>query len=220
MTRLYVTQTLDTNLTLSLEQSHYVVNVLRHKAGDTLTVFNGKDGEFSFQIQEITKKGIFCKAIECLRPFEALPPLTLMFAPIKQVDWMIEKATEIGVTHFMPVITDHCHVRKLNFVRLRRISIEASEQCERLCVPEFSPLILLKEASYDTPILFAYERLEKGEHTDYPNFDTVLIGPEGGFSPDEVQFLLQKCTPMSLGKTILRAETAAIVALDRVRSSR
>jgi 16S rRNA (uracil1498-N3)-methyltransferase len=227
MIRLFIANTLSIgqNLSLSTEQSHYLINVMRCKMQDTIHLFNGKDGEFCFQIENIRKQGVSGTVISCLLGQKKLPSLTLIFAPIKQdrLSFMIEKATELGVTHLQPVITQYTSMKRINCERILRIATEAAEQCERMCVPTCGNLIPLMQYMQDktdeTHIAFAYERLSaEGKMIPlYKKANALLIGPEGGFSADEVLFLRQKCNSISLGGLILRAETAAIIGLDRLR---
>ncbi|HCU06287.1 MAG TPA: 16S rRNA (uracil(1498)-N(3))-methyltransferase [Holosporales bacterium] len=227
MIRLFIANTLSIGqkLSLSTEQSHYLMNVMRCKIQDTLHLFNGQDGEFCFQITDIGKQGVRGTLIECILGQKKLPPLTLIFAPIKQdrLSFMIEKATELGVTHFQPVLTKYTSMKRVNCERILRIATEASEQCERMCVPtcgELMPLMhYMQDKADDIHIAFAYERLmSEGGTTPFDEkLNALLIGPEGGFSADEVLLLRKKCSPISLGALILRAETAAIVGLDRLR---
>lgn len=227
MIRLFVSDCLSIGQTLSLstEQSHYLMNVMRCKLQDTVNLFNGRDGEFCFQVTDARKKGVSGAVVSRASVQKKLPSLTLIFAPIKQdrLSFMIEKATELGVTHFQPVLTKHTSMKRINPDRILRIATEASEQCERMCLPTCADLMPLQQymqdKADDTHIAFAYERLEaEGLATpSYEHSNALLIGPEGGFSDDEVLLLRKKCFPISLGSLILRAETAAIVGLDRLR---
>ncbi len=229
MIRLFIVDPLSIGQTLSLstEQSHYLMNVMRCKVQDTVNLFNGSDGEFCFQITQIHKKGVSGNVVSYALVQKILPSLTLIFAPIKQdrLSFMIEKATELGCTHFQPVLTQYTTMKRINRARILRIATEAAEQCERMCVPTCADLIPLQQYMQDKPdsphIAFAYERLTaEGVITtpiDDKQLNALLIGPEGGFSEEEVLLLRKKCTPISLGSLILRAETAAIVGLDRLR---
>ena len=227
MIRLFTANTLSIGQTLSLstEQSHYLMHVMRCKVQDTIHLFNGKDGEFFFQITDIRKHGVIGTIISCLFGQKKLPSLTLIFAPIKQerLSFMIEKATELGVTHFQPVLTEYTSMKRVNCERILRIATEAAEQCERMCVPTCGALLPLMHYMQnkidEIHIAFAYERLATDVKT-IPfdkKMNALLIGPEGGFSADEVLLLSEKCRPISLGTLILRAETAAIIGLDRLR---
>ncbi|MBP9753086.1 MAG: 16S rRNA (uracil(1498)-N(3))-methyltransferase [Proteobacteria bacterium] len=215
-------------LLLLKEQAHYVANVLRQKVGDVIFFFNGKDGEWKGVIRNIAKSGLEVEFVEQTRIYKPLKELHLIFSPIKQdrLSYMIEKATELGVTHLKPIITEYTQMRKINEERLIKIAIEASEQSERLCIPQ----ILKEETLNDFLKGFAFQKQEiafcnESLAVDLPFYNGVLpkqlkgvmIGPEGGFSNTERDMLSKVCFNMSLGAQILRAETAAIVALDRVR---
>ena len=227
MIRLFIADCLSIGQTLSLstEQSHYLMNVMRCKVQDTVRLFNGSDGEFYFQITDMRKKGISGTVVACACVQKVLPSLTLIFAPIKQdrLSFMIEKATELGVTHFQPVLTKHTSMKRINRERVLRIATEAAEQCERMCVPTCADLMPLQQymqdKSNDIQVAFAYERLgaEGGEVSIKKNLNALIIGPEGGFAEEEVALLKDACYPITLGPFILRAETAAIVGLDRLR---
>lgn len=224
MQRLYIQEPLELHHTVELKEDHvhYLLNVLRFKEQDELLFFNGKDGEFLGKIFAIKKKSVHIQLIQKVKDHLKTPFLKLIFSPIKQdrLNFMIEKATELGVTHFQPVLTEYTQVRKLNIERLQKIAIEASEQSERCDIPVFLDILPLNEYIQNTQdlIVFCCERHHDDVKKDYDQkAKAVLIGPEGGFSPKEKEYLMKKCTVMSLGNTILRAETAAIIALDRIR---
>lgn len=226
--RLYVPQPLRAREKINLPspQAHYLLNVLRRKPGDQLRVFHDTSGEFLGTILEISKKGcVVLLERQTRAPVDTLP-VTLFFAPIKRqrLEILLEKATELGVNHLQPVKTQHS-MELGNIERLQVIVTEAAEQCERLTVPRISPLVDLKTlvAQWDAtlPLYWCLERagdpLLKVLDTSKPI--ALLTGPEGGFSQEEIAGLQQKdfIKPVSLGSTILRAETAAIVALGCVQ---
>jgi len=227
MIRLFIENTfsIGQKLSLSTEQSHYLMHVMRCKIQDTVQLFNGQDGEFCFQITEMRKQGVSGTLISRIAEQKKLASLTLIFAPIKQdrLSFMIEKSTELGVTHFQPVLTQYTSMKRINSKRILRIATEASEQCERMCVPtcgELMPLThYMQDKTNDTHIAFAYERLilKEGAPPLDAKLNALLVGPEGGFSAEEVLLLTDKCNAISLGSLILRAETAAIIGLDRLR---
>jgi 16S rRNA (uracil1498-N3)-methyltransferase len=219
------------SLTLSKEQSHYLINVLRMQAGDRLYVFNGKVGEWLACIESAHKKATILDIIEQNRPQPKPADLTYIFAPLKQarLDYMVQKAVEMGVSRLAPVLTQHTQVHKLNLDRLRANVIEAAEQCGVLHVPEVNePVklpVLLETWDASRQILFCDEAAESINplHTlqsmqEGPK--AVLIGPEGGFSEQERDMLLglDYVTPIGLGPRILRADTAAVAALTIVQS--
>lgn len=205
------------------EVAHRLANVLRLQAGEVVGLFNGRDGEWSARLHLAGRRDLRL-AVEhrvLLQPSEQ--ELRLCFAPIKQprVDWLIEKATELGVTRLSPVITRYTQVSKLRPERLESIVIEAAEQCERLTVPVIDPPLpldrLLADWPSDRALLFCDERGDAPllAHAAPPPPVTLLVGPEGGFAPEEGAALRARpgIVPVSLGPRILRAETAALAAL-------
>ena len=227
--RLYVESPLNEGgfVSLSKEQSHYLVNVMRKAVGDGVRLFNGKDGEYVCEITEASKKSVGLAIQTCIvtRPV-VLREVHLYFAPIKKqrMEWMIEKSVELGVTHLHPVLTQNPEVRKLNDERVRHQIIEACEQCERLDVPELCEVMDLKKSVATLPqglsLFAAIER--QGDVpliSDVVSGDkdmAVLIGPEGGFTQEEVDWLKHQgnVSAVSLGVRILRAETAALYVLS------
>ena len=211
------------SLTLEKTQSHYLSNVMRLTEGDTFKIFNGVHGEWLVKVVNPSKKAFEIEVLECIRPQIQEPYKALLFPPIRQnrMDFMIEKATELGVTDFYPILTDNTNVTKINPDRLRKIIIEAVEQSERLVVPEIHPLAPLRETLNSWDVSKAiYVGAERQDVQSLSTADPVpasLVGPEGGFSPKEFAFF-QKfdfVKPVSLGPNILRAETAAIVMVGR-----
>jgi len=226
--RLYVTAPLGPDATVALDagQAHYVTNVMRLEVGAALGVFNGRDGEWSATLAEAAKKKAALRIGERRRAQDRLPELTLAFAPPKgpRLATIVEKATELGATALVPVITARSVVRGVDPARLRAVAIEAAEQCGRLSVPaiaEAAPLAKFVSAwPADRRLIFCDESgggaplaqmalLAPGEPVG------ILIGPEGGFSDDERAAVRR--TPgvlaASLGPRILRVDTAAIGAL-------
>lgn len=210
---------------------HYLIHVLRLGAGDEVAVFNGRDGEWRARIDGI-RKGSCSVVVETqLRPQVAEPDLWLLFAPIKRapIDFLAQKATELGVSALWPVITAHTQVARVNTGRLRANAIEAAQQCERLGVPEiFAPkplaevmdswprsrrILWCDESGGGKPIAAALGAIAKGD--DGPGPWAVLIGPESGFAPTELDGLgkLPFVTPVALGPRVMRADTAALAAL-------
>jgi 16S rRNA (uracil1498-N3)-methyltransferase len=224
--RLYIQNPLTINEIISLknEQAHYILNVLRLSIGDKIHFFDNLNGEFLAHLISSTKKEACFQILEKRHSFKPLKKLKLVFSPLKKdrLNIMIEKATELGATHFQPICTEYTQVRKVNIERLQKIAIEACEQSERQDLPIFYDLINLDQYLADTQdkVAFCCERLSSHHENDFTQYDTIIIGPEGGFSPSEKIRLSDKLPSMSLGNTILRAETAAIVALDRMRFSR
>lgn len=208
------------------EQAHYLKNVLRRNEGDRVRLFNGREGEWLGALAGLSKKGGAVNLSYQLRtqPVHARR-VHLYFAPIKKtaMDWMIEKAVELGATDIHPVVTQNTEVRKMNAERLTKQVFEAAEQCERLEIPVLHEIAALERA-FDAkiPVLACIERQNARDiATATPkNGDIgILIGPEGGFTADEKTFLSQKAgiTPVTLGDSVLRAETAACYALIAVQ---
>lgn len=214
---------------LTAEQAHYLKNVLRKGQGDHVRVFNGAGGEWLLELQELGKKGGMGLCARLLAAQSAVSRrVHLLFAPIKKarLDFLIEKAVELGATDLHPVITSRTENRHLNTDRMTAQIIEAAEQCERLDVPQLHaarPLAdMLAAWPVQTAILAAIERQEApplSTRSVAGNEDIGgLIGPEGGFSPDEIDLLgrYETVKPVSLGPRILRAETAAMLFLSCV----
>ena len=206
------------------EQAHYLGSVLRKSEGESIRVFNGRDGEWRADIIEIGKKSGRLRVVEVLRDQNIVADMTLLFAPVRKhrTAFIIEKATELGVRRLQPVFTQRTQFPRLNTEKSRLQAIEAAEQTERLDVPEIEPVQPLKDllAAWDgRPILFADEAGGgKSAETAVRQVETpaaILIGPEGGFSPEERAELLglDFVIPVSLGPRILRADTAALSVL-------
>lgn len=226
--RLYVPQALRAREKINLPspQTHYLLHVLRRKPGDQLRLFHDASGEFLGTILEISKKGCVVLLEQQTRPPVDTLSVTLCFAPIKRqrLEILLEKATELGVTHLQPVKTQHS-MELGNIERLQAIVIEAAEQCERLTIPQISPLVDLKTLVGKWDVKFPlYWCLERAGEPILKILDTsrpvaLLTGPEGGFSQEEIAWLQGKnfIKPINLGSTILRAETATMVALGCVQ---
>lgn len=209
---------------------HYLKNVMRLEAGAQLRVFNGRDGEFLGIISEIDKKRCVLKFQKLLKTQpSAERKVHLLFAPIKKerMEWLIEKSVELGVTDLHPVLTQNTDIRKLNDEKMAAQIIEAAEQCERMTIPTLHRCEDLWKVLggwvCETPILAAIERVEEAKplSSAIPAGDVAfLIGPAGGFTAEEKEKMMKmrEITPISLGETILRAETAAIAALSRLIS--
>lgn len=214
------------SLSLSQAQSHYLANVMRRKAGDKLRIFNGRDGEYVAEIETVTKKSVMLVALEQIREQPEAPLIScLLVAPIKKarMDFLIEKAVEMGMTDFYPVLTQNTEVRKVNFERIEAQIIEAAEQCERLDIPRVHKFWKLKDSvdAWDLPVQL-YAAVEHGDNIhmrEQGDVRAVLIGPEGGFTEEEKSWLAnhKKVKCISLGARILRAETAALAALAWMR---
>jgi len=212
------------NLTLEKTQSHYLVNVMRTRTGEQIRIFNGKDGEWLATVETPSKKACELLPIQKLRPQTEEPYKALLFPPIRQnrLDFMIEKATELGVSDFYPILTEHTTIKKINPERLLKITIEASEQSERLSIPNFHPLKSLRETlnewDSEKKINVAIERQDFPTLSASQGASASLVGPEGGFAEKELTFFksFDFLHPISLGPSILRTETAAIIMLAAV----
>jgi 16S rRNA (uracil1498-N3)-methyltransferase len=224
--RLYIDSSLkkEGEVSLSKDHLHYLSNVLRMKSGQDLRVFNGRDGEWRASLETLSKKQATLKINENLRaPVEA-PDIRLAFALVRRhrTAFIIEKATELGVSVLEPVITDRTQFPKLNLEKARTQIIEAAEQTERLDLPSINaPQNLLdwNNAHSDRSVLFADEAGGGESVVDiFKSLErpiTLLVGPEGGFSDTERAMLRdqENVIPVSLGPRILRADTAALSLL-------
>jgi 16S rRNA (uracil1498-N3)-methyltransferase len=225
--RLYVDAPLssDAIAPLSPEQTHYLKTVLRRPEDAELRLFNGLDGEWLGRLAFSSKKDSSVSLIRQIRE-QAFRPLRLhlIFAPIKKdrMDFLVEKAVELGVTDLHPVLTQFTTIRDINPERMTRQIIEAGEQCERLDLPKLHPLRTLKDfiPAWDKtiPVLGGFERIDAPFISTIPNLPQelgLLIGPEGGFGDEERSALLTQSwiKAVSLGDQILRAETAALFGL-------
>ena len=209
---------------LAKEQSHYIRNVLRLSIGGFIRIFNGKDGEFLSSLIS-TDKLCVLTIEKLLKPQHSPTGPWLFFSPIKKdrLSFLIEKAVELGAQKLVPVITERTIIRALNIDKIRLTIIEAAEQCERLDVPEIlSPIPLknvFKVLKESQTLYFCKERSHAPslQSLSIPGNASILIGPEGGFTDAEMAFLDSnpQTQPVSLGKRILRAETAAIYALSQ-----
>jgi 16S rRNA (uracil1498-N3)-methyltransferase len=231
--RLYVDADLSSGARFpaSPEQANYLLNVLRARAGDTVRLFNGRNGEWTAAIADVSKRGCTLALAHQTRPQAVGPDIDYLFAPLKRarLDYMVQKAAEMGVRRLRPLITRHTVAERVNLDRLRANAIEAAEQCGVLWVPEVLEPVKFEAAltGWDTgrTLIFADEdalvanpidtlrRVPKGPIA-------VLIGPEGGFHTEERALLrIQSFTvPLSLGPRIMRADTAAVAALALVNA--
>lgn len=216
MTRLYISQTLEASQIIQLDkdQRHYLEKVLRFQPGDYFAGFNQRDGEWKILFK---KPDYVC--MEKLRAPSPTPTSWLAFAPLKNdpMNFLIEKATELGVTNFQPILTDRTNSHRINLEKLTKNACEAAQQCERFDIPHVHEPLPLKNFIKKLPQgIHWYASMERSEENlsglEFPA--GFIIGPEGGWSPEERIILEQNTTLISLGKNILRAETAAIVSLS------
>jgi len=232
--RLYVTAALAPNARMALDEraAHYLRNVLRRAVGDPVQVFNGRDGEYAAAISQCDKRMVELTLDSRQRQQESGPDVWLCFAPLKKdaVDFLVEKATELGVAAFHPVFTQNTAASRLNTERLTANAIEAAEQCERLTLPKVAEpvsldqclaawdnnrhILLCAEAGDALPMADALHRFTGTPSK--PNSWAILCGPEGGFARTELDRLIKLpfVTPVGLGPRILRADTAALAALS------
>lgn len=225
--RLYVQSELITgqSVVLDEEQSHYLCNVMRQEKGTLLSCFDGKNGEFDCLLNVVHKKHSEIIVGAQSKVFNQAPDLWLLFAPVKKdkTDFIIEKATELGVRRIVPTITERTIVEKVRSERYNAQAIEAAEQCRRLDVPAIAVAIGLSDLlSGWNPerTLFFMDETGRGLPA-IPAFNNtgtpaaILVGPEGGFSENELELLdkLPYTKSVSLGSRILRAETAVVAAL-------
>lgn len=210
-------------LTIDGGQAHYLTGVMRLKAGDRIILFDDRTGEWHADIENAGKRSVDVRLTAQTRHRENVPDLWLLAAPIKKgrIDWVAEKASELGVARWQPVITQRTIVDRLNLDRLRAHMIEAAEQCERTALPILdAPMKLdamLRDWPADRTLIFADE--EGGmpiADAVAPSPAAILIGPEGGFTPDERAMIraIPQALGVSLGPRILRADTAMVAAVS------
>ncbi len=218
-------------LPLSREASHYLVTVLRFSEGDAVLVFNGKDGEWLGKMTKADRKAATLTLVRQTRPQPEPTDIDYLFAPIKtgRLDYLVQKAVEMGASRLTPVITRHTQFSRLNAERMQANMVEAAEQCGVLHVPELTPEIKLDALLAQWPatrtLIFCDERADipnpvAALQATKPGPLAVLIGPEGGFSAEEREIILKipSVTRLSLGPRILRADTAGIAALALVQA--
>jgi 16S rRNA (uracil1498-N3)-methyltransferase len=220
--RLFVDQPLaeGTDVALDSAQANYLLNVMRLKAGDAVRCFDDRTGEWAAELASAGRRDARLRMVAHLAPREPVPDLWLVAAPIKRqrVDWMAEKACELGVARFVPVLTRRAVVDKLNLDRLRAHMIEAAEQCGRTALPALDEPAKLERLLGDWPadrILYFADETGGDRFVAEPGPAAILIGPEGGFDPAERAAIraLPQARGISLGPRILRAETAALAAV-------
>lgn len=219
-------------LELARDQANYLLNVLRLRSGDSILVFNGRDGEWLCAIRAEGRKQASLEALEQTRPQPPAPDLLYLFAPLKhaRLDYMAQKAVEMGAGVLQPVLTRYTQVSRLNLERLAANAVEAAEQCGILALPQIRAeqplaaalaaleperlLIFCDEAQEPQSPITALQKAPRGPLA-------VLIGPEGGFDESERSAILQRerVLRLSLGPRILRADTAAVAALAVVQAT-
>ena len=222
--RLYVEPPLSAGVAVGLNatQANYLGNVLRLKEDGEVLLFDGASGEWLARVVEVSKRRMILGVVEPTRPQECMPDLWLAFAPVKKgrVDWLVEKAVELGVARLQPVITQRTIVDKLNLERMRAHIVEAAEQCGRTALATIDePVklqVFLKALDPARTLYFADETGgELAASAFKPGAATILTGPEGGFTSEEAELVraLAGSKAISLGPRILRAETAALASV-------
>lgn len=226
--RLHVEAALGPNarITPSPEQAHYLLHVMRAKAGERVSLFNGRDGEWRATISEVAKRNCTLVCETQTAPQTQAPDLWLVFAPIKKTpsDYLAQKATELGVRVLQPVFTRRTIVTRVNLERMRANAIEAAEQSGRTDIPETREPLPLEKLLANWPterkLLFCDEAGDAPTIAEALNSSrnepwAILTGPEGGFDPKERELIraVFSVVPVTLGQRILRADTAALAAL-------
>ena len=228
--RLYFSEKIQSDLVayLSKDQSHYLKDVMRLKMMDTFAVFNSQ-GEWKASIQNFEKQAVKIKILEKLRDKKNEKNIWLAFTPIKQnpLNFIIQKGTELGVQKFIPILSERTAVKDINIKRVKKIIIESAEQSNRISVPEITALEKLKNFISSFPkkgcLVFCDINCDQSDFKKIlskkdPDPICVLIGPEGDFSENERNLIinLEQSKSISLAKNILRAETAAVAAVTLV----
>mgnify|MGYP002777075879 CR=1 FL=1 len=222
--RLFVADALaaGASITLDQPQSHYLGSVMRRQPGDMVRLFNGRDGEWAARVASVAKKAVALVAERQSAPQEAVPDLWLCAAPLKKgrIDWLVEKACELGVARLQLVTTQRTVVDKPNLDRLAAHMVEAAEQCGRTAVPELAAPVMLERLLRDWPasraLIFADETGAAPMTAGLaPAPAAILIGPEGGFTAEERAAIRAHpaAVSISLGPRTLRADTAALAAI-------
>ncbi len=234
MQRLFVPDDLaeGTEIEPSPQQSHYLANVLRLGEGAEILLFNGRDGEWSATIAARAKRSVQLKVLVLQRPQPPLPDLVYCFAPLKhgRLDYLVQKAVEMGAGALQPVATQHTQVAKPGIERLRSNVIEAAEQCGILAVPQVRESEKLERllANWDPERRLIFCDEDSSTNNPLPALRAItekklglLVGPEGGFSEAERRMLraLPFVTAIPLGPRILRADTAAVAALAVIQAT-
>lgn len=226
--RLYVEASLGAGARVEPDsgQAHYLIHVMRAKAGDAVTLFNGRDGEWLARLAEVKKRSCVLACERQTQKQREVPDIWLCFAPIKKTpaDYVVQKATELGVRVLQPVFTRRTIVSRVNMQRMHANAVEAAEQSGRLSIPETREPMdlqnLLSSWPRDRKLLFCDEAGGAPAIADALRGALggtwgILTGPEGGFDPDEAVLVrsLPFVIPVSLGNRILRADTAALASL-------
>lgn len=234
MQRLFVEDAIipGTGIATSSEQFNYLANVLRMSDGAEVLIFNGRDGEWKARLAFPSKKKLVLVPQEQTRPQPEPCDLHYLFAPLKvgRIDYLIQKAVEMGAGVLQPVMTQHVQGKITNLERLQANAIEASEQCGILAIPQVQQPVKLRDLLETWPSSRRIIYCDEGDEGQNPlpilsrikeRQLALLIGPEGGFSDEERQLLRhhESVTPIPLGPRILRADTAAVAALAVIQAA-
>ncbi len=224
MIRLYLENVLPADHVLSLgeTQSHYLLKVMRLKEGDEILVFNGLDGEWKAKLIDSSKKSASLQVQEQTRKQVKGQDLWLLFSPLKpkRQEFLVEKATELGVYCLCPVLCERTSIPKVNLEKMKAHVIEAAEQSGRLNIPDIKPLTPLKKLLENWPLerqlIFGDESLTAPALNTFELKEPLafLVGPEGGFTSQEFDLLRSKGKGVTLSSNILRSETAALVGVS------
>ena len=214
------------------EQANYLLRVLRLGEGDQLLLFNGRDGEWRAEIGQVTKRGCSLVPLAQVRAQTGGPDIHYLFAPLKRsrLDYMVQKAVELGVARLVPVLTRRTIAERVNLDRMRANAVEAAEQCGVLRLPAIAEPAKLETALAGWDALRTLVLCDEEAPVANPlaalsplrgRSLALLIGPEGGFAPEERALLLSKpfVTAISLGPRIMRADTAAVAALALINAA-
>ncbi len=235
--RLFVEAPLSSGATVALDraQANYLANVLRLRSGERVLLFNGRDGEWEARLEEAGKRGGALALVTQTRRQTQPGDLHYLFAPLKhaRLDYLVQKAVEMGVSRLQPVLTRHTQVTRVNEARMRANVVEAAEQCGILTLPELAAPTpfdrLLAERPADRLLVFCDEEAEVADPlaalaacrgTGVPRL-ALIVGPEGGFADEERAAMLRQpnVVRLALGPRILRADTAAVAALALVQAA-
>jgi len=219
----FFTQNISNEVTLSEIESKHAVKVLRLVSGNEVRLFDGKGTEALGNVSNAHHKHCQIKVDSIIQKEKPTHEIAVALAPTKsneRTEWFLEKAIEIGITHFIPIICENSERKKFNTERWNKVAISAMKQSQRLWLPKISQPIkmneFVKENTYKTRFIAHCEKGEKQELKDYSDNtkdQLIIIGPEGDFSPNEIELALKySFTPVSLGYNRLRTETAGIVA--------
>ncbi len=230
-TRIFINQRISKNIILYIKkkQHHFLKNVLRVKINDEINIFDGITGEWKTKISAINRDNTTIRIVEKIHDYRPSPDIWLIFSPIKQsrMSLAIQKATELGISKIIPCLTEYTNFNKIKLTSLNANAIESAEQCERLDIPKIEKLTnlddILSNWPKDRKLIFCNEKLRNDELIinklislkNTKNKFSLLIGPEGGFSDKESAKISSNPNVIcvSLGKRVLRSDTAITVAL-------